>query len=449
MFNKEKIKEIIILATPVVIGQLGHVMMSVVDNIMVGKLGTIPLAAAALANSLFMVIMIVGFGISLAITPLVAIAEGSGKQDECGIILRQGLIVCVAAGLVLALTSMFTAELMPYMNQPAEVVPLAQSYLKILAWSILPVMLFQNYRQFSEGLSLMRPAMVITLVANVLNVFVNWVFIFGHMGLPAMGLDGAGFATFTARTFMGLAMMAYVMRSPRLQIYDPSLRFRKLDWPLMNKILKIGLPIGGQMFFEVSAFAGASVLAGWLGANALAAHQIALNLASITFMFAVGIAATATVLVANAVGKGDSLAARQSGFNALFFGLLMMSCFTAYYLTAREFLPSLYSSDPQVIGIAASLLVIAGIFQLSDGTQAIALGALRGLTDVKIPTVITFLAFWGFGLPVSYLFGFILDFGIEGIWWGLLSGLTASAILLTLRFYRQTKQNFLIPIERI
>lgn len=437
--HKKDIKNTINLATPIVIGQLGHMMMGVVDSVMVGKIGAAPLAAASISNGIFIIILILGFGISMAISPLVAQFHGAKEYEKCSIVLRQGLLVNVITSLILFASLFFIANIISYLNQPQEIVEQAIKYTKTLAWSIIPVMLFQTYRQYAEGLSIMRPAMVVTLSANIINIFANWVFIFGNLGAPAFGLVGAGIATFCSRAFMAVALIWYISSSQRFKPFDPTLHYKKIDWQTMKKILEIGLPSGFQYFFEVSAFAGSSIIIGWIGTNALAAHQIALNLASITYMFALGISAAATVRVGNAVGFKSINRIRNAGFSAIAMGAVVMGFFGVVFIIFRNVFPTFYISDVNVVQIAASLLIIAAFFQIFDGTQAVGLGILRGITDVKAPTVITFLAYWIIGLPIGYILGFNFNLGVQGVWIGLSIALAVSALLLSFRFNYKSK----------
>jgi MATE family multidrug resistance protein len=428
------------LSYPVIIGQLGFIMMGVVDSIMVGDLGAAPLAAASLANGLALLIFIIGLGVSNAVTPLVAIAVGAKKFEMGGIYFRQSLLVNMSLGVILCLITFLGANLLPYLNQPFMVVELAESYVKIIALSIIPTMLFQTYKQFIEGFSVMKPAMVITIIANIINWFTNWIFIYGNLGFPALGLDGAGWATFSARTFMALVIAFYVMNRNSFKKYDVNFHFRNINVPVIKKILALGLPSGFQYFFEVGAFAFAVMMVGWLGTNELAAHQIAINLASISFMAVLGISAAGAIRVGNAVGKRNASETRKAGFTAIFMGISVMLTSGIIFITLKDFLPALYIDDTNVIRIASSLLIIAALFQVSDGIQGVGIGVLRGLTDVKIPTLITFIAYWVLALPIAYILGFTFDFGVEGVWVGLLLGLTASAVMLTIRFNIKSKQ---------
>jgi MATE family multidrug resistance protein len=434
------LKRTIALAYPVTIGQLGHVMLGVVDSLMVGKVGATPLAASSLVNGLVFLVMVFGLGMSLAITPLVAIAKGREDHRECGVILRQALLINTLLALLLTLLVYFLSDLIFHLNQAPEVAQQAASYAKIIGLSILPFMIFQSYRQFIEGLFHTKPAMVITIIANFINAFGNWIFIYGNLGFQAYGLDGAGYATLGTRIFMALSLMVYVTASRRFKEFNPSSGFRLLNWSVIKKILNIGIPTGFQHFFEIGAFAFSAVMIGWLGSKPLAAHQIALNMASITFMIILGISAAGTIRVGNALGRKNIPEVRQAAFTAILLAAGIMACFAATFILLRNFLPTLYISDPEVISIAASLLIIAAFFQVSDGVQAVGLGVLRGITDVKIPMLISLIAYWIIGFPVGYYLGFVRNLGTLGVWIGLSLGLTIAAIFFTLRFHLKTKK---------
>ncbi len=427
------------LAVPVAIGQLGHVMLGVVDSIMVGQLGTIPLAAASLVNSLFILILIIGIGMTLAITPLVAFAQGARNNDECGIILRQALLINSIFAIILSLLVLFTAEFIHLLDQPQQVVTEARTYLQILSASILPFMIFQTYRQFIDGLSDTKPAMYVAIAANVVNVFGNWIFIYGNLGVEAMGLDGAGISTLFTRIFMAAAIMLFVMRSKKFKQYDPSLKFRNINVPIIRKIVKLGLPTGFQYFFEVAAFSFSAIMIGWIGSVELAAHQIAISLASTTYMITLGISAAATIKVGNFYGQRNITSVIKSGKASLLIASIVMGFFGLCFVVFRNSLPSIYISDIEVIKTASTLLIVAAFFQISDGLQAVGLGILRGILDVKIPMIITFFIYWLLGIPVGYLLGFTFKMGVAGIWLGLLLGLTLAAIIFTRRFYSLVK----------
>ncbi|MFP4505183.1 MAG: MATE family efflux transporter [Cyclobacteriaceae bacterium] len=426
-----------LIAYPIVLSQLGHITVGVADSVMVGELGTEPLAAVSLANSIFSLVLMFGIGVSMAITPLVAAADGEGDLKKSGRIFRHGLAINLLASFVLGLVILLGTQLLPLLEQPERVVELAIPYLLIITSSLLPFMLFQTFKQYAEGLSRTRTAMFITLSANLLNIFFNYLLIYGKWGFPEMGLNGAGVATLISRILMLIAMVVYVKRAPW---FNQKITMKKLQKTLMVRILKIGIPTGFQYVFEVGAFSTAAIMMGWLGAQALAAHQIALNLAAVSYMMVTGIAAASTVRVGNQLGMKDIPNMRRAGFSAFLMGLMLMTSSAVLFVSGKYFFPSLYIDEPEVIELAGSLLIIAAFFQLSDGVQAVALGTLRGMADVKIPTIITLIAYWVVGLPVAYLLAFPLELGPHGIWYGLLVSLTIAAVLLVSRFHYISKR---------
>ena len=437
---KEEVFKTFSLAYPVIIGQLGIIMMGVVDSIMVGRLGPIPLAAASLGNSLIFIILIIGIGSSIVISPLVAILVGANRHSECGNYFRQSLVINVVLSFVMLGIILLSVNFIKYLDQPPEVVELAIIYMTIVGLSAIPLMIYQTYKQFIEGFSIMKPAMIIAILANIINAFANWVLIFGKIGFPQLGLAGAAWATFSSRVFMALVIMIYVMKNIKFKQYDMTFHFRGLDFPVIKKILSLGLPSGFQYFFEVGAFSLAVIMIGWIGANELAAHQIAINLASISFMAVLGISQASSIRVGNAMGDKNIANIRKAGFTGIILGASIMALAGLTFILLNNFLPTLYIDDEAVISIASRLIIIAALFQLSDGTQAVGIGVLRGLTDVKGPTVITFIAYWVISLPIAYLLAFNFKLGVEGVWIGLLIGLTSSALMLTLRFNYKSKQ---------
>ncbi len=438
--DSNEIKKTLSLAYPVIIGQLGIIMMGVVDTMMMGELGAVQLAASSLANSLIMIILIIAIGNSIAVTPLIAILVGAKRTKECGVYYQNSFFVNLIMALLTFIIIMIGSNYLYLINQAGDIEVYAKSYLQIIGLSVFPLMIFQTHKQFIEGMSIMRPAMIITILANFVNIFANWVLIFGNLGMPRLELDGAGWATFISRLFMAASIMIFVFNNKRFKKFNLKLTFQKFSIPIIKKILKVGLPSGFQYFFEVGAFSFAVVMIGWIGAKELAAHQIAISLASISFMGVLGISQAGGILVGNAVGEQDVSKVRRSGFNSIFLGIVWMSVSGLIFILFKDYLPIIYIKDKDVIDIASNLLIIAAMFQLSDGIQAVGVGICRGLTDVKIPTLITFIAYWVISLPIGYVLGFYFNYGVEGVWIGLLLGLTCSAIMLTLRFNFRSKQ---------
>lgn len=416
------------------LSQLGHVMMGVADSIMVGHVGATSLAAVSLSNVAFNVLLLFGIGVSYAITPLVASANGEKDDAMIVNVVRHGLVINLITALLLLGVIYFSKELLYHIRQPEDVVDLAIPYLTIISASIIPVLIFQTFRQFTEGLTHTRVAMVVVIAANVVNIIVNYMLIYGHAGFPALGLNGAGWATLFSRTFMAAFIVIYVWRDKTFARFAGVFRIGDYSRKLFNKMLHIGIPAGMQFIFEVLAFDASAVMMGWLGTHALAAHQIALNLATISYMTTSGLAAAATIRVGYFFGQRDVRNLRGAAYTLLIMALTIMTLWGLLFTFGNQFLPEFYVSNADVIAIASPLLIIAALFQLSDGAQVVCVGALRGLQDVKVPSLFIFIAYWVIGLPLGYLLGFPLQLGAVGIWLGLLIGLTLTAIAMFVRF---------------
>src|SRR6478736_3032458 len=432
------------LAVPVMLSQLGHVMMGVVDSLMVGHVGTVPLAAASLANVAFNVILLFGIGVSYAITPLVASAQGEHNNQNVSDTLKHGLAINFVNSLILVAVVIGAKNILFHIDQPKEVVDLAIPYLSIITYSLIPTLLFQTFRQFSEGLSYTRIAMIVVIASNFLNIGLNYVFIYGHIGFPAMGMVGAGWGTLISRIAMAGGIAYYIYFAKAFRNYRSGFSIGRYSKSLIQKILHIGIPAGVQFIFEVAAFDFSAVMMGWLGAKTLAAHQIAINLATISYMTTTGLAAAATIRVSNEIGKQDFKTMRTVAFVLLSIAMSIMFLWGLLFALGKDFLPTLYVNDPDVIMIAAPLLIIAGFFQLSDGVHVVCLGALRGLHDVKIPSLFIFVAYWIIGLPLGYFLAFKVGWGGVGVWTGLLIGLTLTACAMVMRFHilsRNLKQS--------
>ena len=437
------------LAGPVILGMLGHTLVAFVDNIMVGQLGTAELAAVSLGNSFMFVAMSLGIGFSTAITPLVAEAEGEGNFSGGKIAFKHGLVLCTLLGLALFTTVFLAKPLMHLMKQPDEVVALAMPYLTYVAISLVPLIIFQAFKQCSDGLSLTRYPMYATLVANVVNVLLNYSFIFGHFGAPALGVVGAAIGTLASRVIMIWVLWWFLAHHNKAKWYVRHLRFRILSTKVFKKILGLGFPSAMQMFFEVVFFTGAIWLSGVLGKNPQAANQIALNLSSMTFMVAMGFSVVAMIRVGNQKGKGAFSELRRIAFSIFLLALICSVLFAVVFLTFNHWLPTMYldmsnleqlSDNNQVLEMAKTLIIIAALYQISDAIQVVALGALRGLQDVFYPTLYTFFAYWIVGFPISIYLGMYTDLGITGIWIGLLAGLVMAALTLLWRFHKLSRR---------
>jgi MATE family multidrug resistance protein len=435
-----EIRSTLRLAAPVMLSQLGHVTVSVADSVMVGRLGTVPLAAASLANVIFHVILMFAIGVSYGLTPLVAQAHGRGDSEAPARYLRHAMLLNFVLSVVLFLVVLALGPGLALLEQPQDVVREALPYLNIITFSLVPLMLFQTFRQFAEGLSNTRVAMLVIIGSNVVNVFLNYLLIYGNWGFPALGLEGAGLASLAARVVMGLAMLWYVWQAASYRVYRPAFRFGPYRRADLAQLLRLGIPAGLQYLFEISAFGIAVIMMGWISTEALAAHQISINLVAVSYMLASGISAAATVRVGFTLGQRRYEDLRRVGLVLFAMVCLLMGSSAVIFILGREGLPALYINDTVVVALAAQLLVIAGLFQLSDGVQVVALGALRGLGDVKLPTLVTFVAYWLLALPAAYLLGFRFGFGAVGIWCGLLLGLSVAALTLSWRYFQLVRR---------
>ena len=437
------------LSFPVILGLLGHTIVQLVDNIMVGQLGTTELAAISLGNSFVFIAMSLGIGFSTAITPLVAQADGRKNRDAAQDVLSHGVVLCTVLGVSLFIAVFSARKLMYSMGQPPAVVEFAFPYLKWVAASLVPLIIFQAYKQFADGLSKTRPAMYATVFSNILNVILNYFLIFGYGGFPKMGVEGAAIGTLIARIGAVIFILLFIQYHPLFKGYSLRIGFKKQRISLFKKILSLGFPSALQMFFEVAFFTMAIWMSGILGKNSQAANQIALNLSAMTFMFAMGLGVVAMIRVGNQFGMKTYADLRRIAISLFLLIGLFDVLFCSIYLSFNEQLPWIYlenygAATPadtlEVVSIAAGLLLVSGFFQITDGLQAVILGALRGIQDVNVPTTLTFISYMVIGLPVSYYLGLKTSLGAVGIWLGLLTGLSTSALLLFLRFQHQTKK---------
>jgi len=431
------------LAYPVILGMLGHTLVAFVDNVMVGQLGTAELAAVSLANSFMFIAMSLGIGFSTAITPLVAKADGEGNFQYGKSTFKHGFFLCVILSFLLFLGVFLSKPILYVMQQPQEVVELAIPYLNLVAASLIPLIVFQSFKQFSDGMSMTKYPMIATLIANIINVVLNYLFIFGKFGFPELGVVGAAIGTLVSRIIMVFYLWFLLLRNNKTRPYLLDLNFLDLSKEMINKLFNLGFPSAMQMFFEVAIFTAAIWLSGILGKNPQAANQIALNLSSMTFMIAMGLSVVATIRVGNQMGLNKYVELRRIAFSIFLIAILFAIIFASLFLIFNDILPKLYLDfdDPskifdnyEVLEIAKTLLIIAAIFQISDTIQVIALGALRGMQDVLIPTLITFISYWVIGFPISYYLSMYTEYKSTGIWIGLLAGLTASGLLLFIRF---------------
>lgn len=419
------------LSFPIMISQLGHITVGVFDSLMIGKVSVSQLAAVSLATSIFSFILLFCIGLSYGITPLISSSDRGKKYVSS--ILYNGMLVNVISSILLVSFVILTKHLLSYLGQDEEVLFHTYSYLDIICISLIPLILFQTFKQFIEGLGFTKPSMYISVISNVINIVLNAVLIFGLFGFPRLEIIGAAYATLISRVIMFLLILIYCLNDRRFSKYILKTKFL-VNLNHIKDIFRIGFASGLQYIFEVGAFSVATVMTGSIGAIHLAAHQIALNLASISYMIASGIGSASMISLSYYDGKRNFEDMRRSGFASFLLVFILMIVSALVFIIFRNYLPVLYVDDSSVINIASTLLIIAGLFQISDGIQAVGLGILRGIRDIKKPTIVTFISYWIISIPLSYFLGIEYGYGVYGIWIGLSVGLTLAAIFHVTRF---------------
>lgn len=437
------------LAYPVILGMLGHTLIGVVDNIMVGKLGSTELAAVSLGNTMVYIAMSIGIGFSTAITPIVGEADAEKDEKKIKSAFHHGLFLCTILGFALFTLVVLAKPLLELLHQPKDVIDLALPYLDWVAFSLIPLIIYQGYKQFADGLSHTKYSMYAIIGANIVHVFLNYILIYGIWIFPKLGIQGAALGTVISRILMVLFMHFILRRNNDLKPHFSGFSLKKISKAKLKKIIDIGMPSSMQMLFEVALFTAAVWLCGNIGKTSQAANQIALSLATITFMFAMGLSVTAMIRVSNQKGLNDYKQLIVVARSIFILAVIVEIIFALLFIALHQVLPHFFLdmenagqlvTNDEVISIAAKLLIVAAVFQISDGIQVVVLGALRGLQDVKIPMYITFVAYWIIGFPISYYLGEYTELKAVGVWIGLLAGLTAAALFLYLRFDKITKR---------
>jgi multidrug resistance protein, MATE family len=437
------------LALPVILGMLGHTLIGIVDNIMVGNLGSTELAAVSLGNSFIFIAMSLGIGFSTAITPIIAEADAEKDHKKIRSTFHHGLLLCTVLGIVLFILVVLAKPIMLLMHQPLEVVTMATPYIDWVAFSLIPVIIYQGYKQFADGLSKTKYSMYAILLANVVHIFFNYVLIYGFWIFPKLGILGAALGTVISRIMMVVFMDILLRKNKEINQYFKNFKFNEIRKTMLKKIFDLGFPSAMQMLFEVALFTAAIWLSGSISKNHQAANQIALTLATVTFMFAMGLSVTAMIRISNQKGLNDYKNLIIIARSIFLLAIIVESVFAITFVILNNFLPHLFLNmqdsnlaldNHEVILIASKLLLVAAVFQISDGIQVVVLGALRGLQDVKVPMYITFVAYWVVGFPISYYLGKYTELKTTGIWIGLLAGLTVAALFLYIRFARLTKK---------
>ena len=431
------------LAYPVIIGMIGHTLVGFVDNAMVGQLGTSELAAISLGNSFVFLAMAFGIGFSTAITPLIAESDAKKNKSNTKSILSNGILVCIFLGAVLTIIVLIAKPIIYYMGQSEEVVNLAYPYITLVAISLFPLIIFQSFKQFSDGLSFTKIAMISTVIANLINVVINYILIYGKFGFPKLELVGAGIGTLISRVIMVLIIIYLIKSNPKINQYLDNLFSLKYSSIITKKIINLGYPSALQMMFEVGFFISGIWVCGIIGINYQAANQIALNLSSLTFMVALGLSVAATIRIGNQKGLNDYKNLKRIAISIFLITILIELIFALIFIIFSDLLPWLYLENNnnfdvlETVSLASKLLIIVALFQIFDGIQIVAQGALRGIQDVKIPSMICFLSYIIFGVPIMIYLGLYTDLKATGVWIGFLIGLMIASILLSIRFFNK------------
>lgn len=440
---KEQYRQNLRLALPVVLTQLGQILTQFTDNLMVGRYGgndPLPLAAVSFGGSVFFILFIASIGIAMGMTPLVGERYVQGDRIHSARLLQNGILFYGLLGVAMSAIQYAAIPLLYHMRQPADVVDMAIPYYKMLVWSMPPVMLFFAFKQFLEGVGNTRAEMYATIVANVANIGFNWIFIYGHWGFPEMGAEGAGLGTLLARVIGMAIMIGYFCARSRYRQYFGWFSWRGFSLRRIGELFRMGGPISLQMFLESSAFVGTGIMMGWFDKQTLSANQITMTIGNCAFMIVMSIGAATTIRVSHCYGARNfgelSLAARASYHLVLAWNALA----AVLFISLRHVIPTLFTSNPEVIAITSQLLVLAALYQLSDGLQNVSVGILRGIQDVRIIMPIAFVSYWLLNLPVGYLLGFTLGMGPSGLFLGFSFGLSAAALLMILRIRHSVRR---------
>ncbi len=432
------------LAAPVMIGLFAGFAMNFIDTVMAGRLPEREIAMAALATggALWSAMMMIALGLLMAVQPAVAHLDGAGRRGEAGAVTRQGFWIALALSVPFFAVIFFGGRLLGLFRVDATIIPVAIDYLRALAWGAPMVCMMLLLRFYSEGSGHTRPTMYIGVLGALLNIPANWILMFGHLGFPAMGARGTGFATSLVLTLQALAMFIYVRRHAH---YEPFALFERWDWPdwpEIRHLLKVGWPIAGTLFVEGSLFIAASLIIGQLGPVQTASHLVAINFSALLFMIPLGLGSAVTTRVGNALGRGDPAGARHAGM----IGLGVVLCTQAVSATLMIVFPgaiaAIYTDDAAIAATAASLLFLAGVFQFPDGIQVCTAGILRGYKDTLVPMIINVIAYWVVGLSLGYWLTFRGGMGPAGMWIGMIAGLSTGAVLLTARFLGVSRRPF-------
>ena len=437
---RREVRPMLNLAVPVVVAEMSWVTMGTVDILMVRALGPSAIGAVGVGSMLFLALAVFGIGVLLGLDTVIAQSFGAGQRDECHRWFVHGVVMSVMLTIPLTLVAWVAIARLDLWGFDLTVLNLTEPYLRIVTWSVLPLLLYTAFRRYLQAMGVVKPTMVILLMANLVNVLANWMLIHGNLGAPALGVDGAGWATFISRSYLALGLLSVVVWRDARTDYG----LRRVSWVIersrLRQLLWLGLPAAMQVTLEVGVFSAASALAGRLAPVALAAHQITLNMASFTFMVPLGLASAAAVRVGHAVGRQDTYGANQAGWTAVMLGVFCMAFASAIFLLIPSRLMGLFTVDLTVVDLGVTLLFVAAIFQIFDGLQGVLTGALRGLGDTRTPMFLNLAGHWAFGLPLGYTICFVLGYGVVGLWIGLSAGLIVVSLLLLMVWSRRMTQ---------
>lgn len=437
----EQAKKTLQLAFPVILGEVAQMMLGIIDTAMVGAVSYKQLAAAALVMSVINIPYVFGIGITISVSQLVSMANGRRDKKLVSHYLFNGFCLCAISAVVISLAIELSKNILFHLDQDPVVAQLALPYLQIMGWSVIPMLLFLALKQFTDGLEFTKTAMILSLAALPLNAFLNWLLIYGNWGFPRLELPGAGYATLITRVFIFVVLTLIILYHRTFQKY---IAIRSLSWYLrwhtFKELLHIGIPSSFQITMEAGAFAVSGILIGTLGAVTQAAHQIALSIASLTFMVSMGLSQAGSIRTSNAFGRNDRQTINLIGKSTIIMALIYGSCCAIIFILFKNQLPLIFNGNKEVVSMAAYLLLFAALFQVSDSTQAVTAGLLRGIKDVKVPTFFIAIAYWVIGIPLGCLLAFHFKMGAAGIWTGFIAGLTFSATFLSFRFRKMIRK---------
>ncbi|WP_341658119.1 MATE family efflux transporter [Blattabacterium cuenoti] len=418
---------------PVFFTQLGIICIGFSDNMMVGFLGKKALASVSLSNAVFFITIIFGLGISTAISSIIASVDAKKEYKKGAIIFYHGLVLNFFLSILMYGLIQVFCYIFPYLGQPKEILNETISFLKVVSISFIPWMIFEVFRKFSEGISLVIPGLIVTWISAFINIILNYVFLHGSYGFPKLGIVGVAYATLISRITMLIGIFILLSKYKKIHNYYDQFQYYLFKKEYLKKILKIGIPSGLHMFFEMSAFSISSFISGRCGIKVLAAHQIVMNLVSSTFLLSTGFSVAATIRIGNQLALKNYLELKRIGISIFFMGIIFMLICSLLFFFFRSYIPYIYiKNDEEVIKLAEKMIIIASFFQLSDGLQGIIIGALRGLQDVHIPMWISFFSYWIIAIPTAWFLS--IKMGGIGVWIGLGFGLTISAMLLFIRY---------------